>query len=67
MAYYAVINGNLVTNTILSDTKENAELATMATCIEFTTENPVGIGWTYDGTTFTPPANIPAPVEEPTE
>ena len=57
MVYYATINGNLVTNVILANTKEDAELATGATCIEYTTENPAGIGWTWDGTNFIVPVS----------
>lgn len=56
MTYFAVLNGNnLVTNTIIADTKENAELATMTTCIEFTAKNPAGIGYTWDGINFLAP------------
>jgi hypothetical protein len=67
MANYAVINGNIVTNTILAETKEDAELATGLTCIEYTTENPAGIGWTWDGTNFVAPAIEVIETEEPTE
>jgi len=55
MATYAVISGNTVTNVIVADTQAYAELATGATCVEYTNANPAGIGWTYDGTTFTAP------------
>ena len=54
MATYAVISGNTVTNVIVADTQADAELATGATCVEYTNSNPAGIGWTWDGTTFTP-------------
>jgi hypothetical protein len=62
MKNFAVISGATVTNVIVADTKENAELATNLECIEYTDKNPAGIGWTWDGTTFTAPV-----VEEPTE
>jgi hypothetical protein len=53
MAKYAV--GNPVQNLILADTKEIAELITGQSCIEYTDETPVNIGWTYDGTQFINP------------
>jgi hypothetical protein len=62
MANYAVIKDGIVDNVIVADTKEIAETVTGLTCIEYTDENPAGIGWSYDGTTFTAPV-----VEEPTE
>lgn len=57
MATYAVMSGNTVSNVIVADDKETAETATNATCIEYTSENPAGIGWTYDEATgkFTNP------------
>jgi hypothetical protein len=58
MANFAVMSGTTVTNIIVAETKENAELVTKSECIEYTDENPAGIGWTYDGTNFV------APIEE---
>jgi hypothetical protein len=55
MSTYAVIKNNEVINTIVADSKEIAEEATNEICIEYTLENPVGIGWSYDGVSFTPP------------
>ena len=55
MATYAVISGDTVTNVIVADTQADAELVTGATCVEYTDSNPAGIGWTWDGTTFTAP------------
>lgn len=55
MANYAVIENGIVTNTIVADTKEIAEEVTSLTCVEYTEENPAGIGWTYNGTTFEQP------------
>ena len=55
MATYAVILDNTVTNVIVADTQADAELATNSTCVEYTDSNPAGIGWTWDGTTFTAP------------
>jgi hypothetical protein len=51
MSNYAVLSGNTVSNIIVADDKETAETATNATCIEYTSENPAAIGWTYDETT----------------
>lgn len=55
MAFFAVLNNNNVVNTIVADSKEIAEAATNATCIEYDSENPAYIGGTYNGTTFFPP------------
>jgi len=56
MANYAVIQNDKVVNVIVCDSKEIAEQVTNLTCIEYTEENPAGIGWTYDGTSFINPA-----------
>ena len=55
MAIYAVLSGDSVANVIVADTKETAEYITGTTCIEYDETNPAGIGWTWDGTTFTAP------------
>ena len=57
MATYAMMSGNFVTNVIVADDKEATEQALKCVLIEFTNENPAGIGWTYDPetNTFTPP------------
>lgn len=62
MATFAVIESNKVTNIIVADTKEVAETVTGLTCVEYTEEDPVGIGWTYNGSTFDRPL-----MEEPNE
>jgi hypothetical protein len=62
MANYAVIENGTVTNTIIADTKEIAEQVTGFACVEYTEENPAGIGYTYDGENFVAPV-----VEESTE
>ena len=63
MANYAVVNNQLVVNTILADSQEIAEQCNPGfICVEYTAESPAGIGWTYDGTNFIAPV-----VEEPTE
>ena len=45
-----------VTNLIVADTKETAEQITGFMCIEYTDVHSVGIGWTYNGSTFEQPA-----------
>jgi hypothetical protein len=55
MATFAEIQDGVVTNVIIADTKEIAELVTGLTCVEYTDSNPAGIGWTYDGTKFIAP------------
>ena len=52
MAKFAVMNDDTVIEVIVANSKEDAELATNAICIEYDDNNPAGIGWTYDGTTF---------------
>ena len=64
MPTFAMMSGNTVDNIIMADDKQATEAALRCTLIEFTPENPAGIGWNYDPETgvFT------APVEaEPTE
>lgn len=53
MSLFAVLDSNnMVINTIIADTKEIAETATGATCIEFNETNPTGFGYVWDGETF---------------
>jgi hypothetical protein len=56
MATFAIINDNIVEDVIVADTKEIAEEVIGRTCIEYTDENPAGIGWTYADGVFTAPA-----------
>jgi hypothetical protein len=69
MATFAVIESNKVTNVIVADTKEIAETITGLTCVEYTEENPAGIGWGYDGSTFDRPRSTfdHSLMEEPNE
>lgn len=64
MATFAMMNGNSVINVIVADDKEATEAALNCKLIEYTLENPAGIGWSYDEVTgkFNPPV-----IEEPTE
>lgn len=57
MRNFAVINGDMVSNIIVADTLEIAELVTGSKCVEYTEENPAGIGWSYiDGAFVAPQA-----------
>ena len=60
MATFAVMGGNIVTNVIVADTLEEASV--IGPCIQYTKENPAGIGWIYDEATGTFSAPV---VEEP--
>ena len=69
MATYAMMSGNTVSNVIVADDKEATEAALNCTLIEYTPENPAGIGWTYDETTgtFTAPIVEELITEEETD
>ena len=68
MATYAVMGGNTVSNVIVADDPQDASNVMGAPLIEYTAENPAGIGWTYDEETgrFTPPEPV-APVDAATQ
>jgi hypothetical protein len=57
MATYAVMSGTSVSNVIVADDPQDASKVLGAELIEYTPENPAGIGWVYDQETgrFTPP------------
>lgn len=48
MANYAVIDDNVVCNIIVADSKNIVEEMTGKSCIEYTDEYPLGIGWYWD-------------------
>lgn len=48
MAYFAVLSGNIVNNVIVANTLEDAQLVVGSQCIEYTDENPAGIGYIYN-------------------
>ena len=48
MATFAMMSGNTVDNIIVADDKKATEAALNCTLIEYTAENPAGIGYTYD-------------------
>jgi hypothetical protein len=51
MATYAMMVDNTVENIIMADDKEATEAALNCVLIEFTSDNPAGIGWSYDAET----------------
>lgn len=55
MPDFAVIENNVVINTIVANDQATAESTTEKMCIEYTDQNPAGIDWTWDGTYFIPP------------
>jgi hypothetical protein len=65
MATYAMMSGNSVSNVIVADDKEATEAALNCTLVEYTPENPAGIGWTMgeDGK-FYPPIENPEGLTE---
>jgi hypothetical protein len=58
MANYAVIEDNIVINTIIAESKEIAEQISEQTCIEYTDENPAIIGLGYSDGIFEQPSAI---------
>jgi hypothetical protein len=60
---FAVLSGNIVSNVIIADTNEDAELVSDGPCVEYTSENSAGIGWSYDSET----GLFSAPVEKQPE
>ena len=60
MGTYAVMGGNVVSNVIVADDPQDASNVLGAQLIEYTSENPAGIGWTYDAETgrFNPPVPV---------
>jgi len=57
MPTFAMMSGDTVDNIIMADDKEATEQALRCTLIEFTPDNPAGIGYIYDAETgkFNPP------------
>lgn len=47
MKRFAVILGNIVSNIIVAETKEDAE-SVVSNCVEITEDIETSIGWTYD-------------------
>ncbi len=66
MKTFAIVTSNTVSNIIMADNKEETELALNCVLIEYTTDNPAGIGWTYDvesGRFIGPPLLLEMPEE----
>lgn len=55
MAYFAIVENDVVTNVIVADNKELAETITGLTCIQYNDVQDAGIGWAYDGSKFIAP------------
>jgi hypothetical protein len=62
MATFAMMSGDTVSNIIVADDKEATQEALGCVLIEYTPDNPAGIGWVYD-----PDTNTFAPPEQPAE
>lgn len=66
MATFAVMSGDTVSTVIVADNKEQCEAELGVVLIEYTPQNPAGIGWIYDEATgtFTAPVVVEPVVEE---
>ena len=62
MATFAILTGNSVTQVIIADDQATALAVSPkgVTAIEYTVENPAGIGWKYDESTkkFVQPVEV---------
>lgn len=65
MAKFAQISGNVVANIVIGDSKEELESLFGGEFVEYTEENPAGVGWFFDKETgeFTNPF-VPEVIEE---
>jgi hypothetical protein len=52
MPKYSVIFNNKVVNSIVAESKEDAELLTKLTCVEQNESFPYGINYIFDGTNW---------------
>lgn len=50
MALFAVIENGIVTNLIVADSLNDAQIATDSICIEYTYDNPASIGDKFEET-----------------
>jgi hypothetical protein len=55
MATYIVLNNDKVENLIIAETLEIAEQLTQKSCVLHKDNQPVSIGWMYDGVNFIAP------------
>lgn len=70
MATFAMMAGNTVSNIIMADNKEATEAALHCRLIEYTNENPAGVGYTYNeetGIFIAPIIEEETPEEQPEE
>ena len=63
MAVFGVLNSTSITNVIVADTLEIAEMVTGVDCVEIPEGSFAGIGWTYANGKFVAP--IEPTIEEP--
>lgn len=64
MATFAMMSGNTVSNVIVAEDKAATEAALGCTLVEYTADNPAGIGWTMDKDgKFHPPVVEEVPAE----
>lgn len=54
--FFAVIQDNIVVNTIVADTLAIAQDVTGLSCVEYSEDDTPQIGFGYDGTVFEQPA-----------
>jgi hypothetical protein len=57
MAIFAEITDGIVTNIIVADNIEFLNSISNKLFVEYTDDNPAGIGWTYNGSTFHQPTS----------
>jgi hypothetical protein len=55
MGIWAIINNDVVENTIVAESKEIAELVTGKSALEITSDFQVGINWFLENGTWFPP------------
>lgn len=65
MPNYAVIENNVVINTMIADNKNIAEQITEKTCVEFDESNVAHIGLSYLNNNFEQPEPIIIEIEDP--
>jgi len=63
MKTFAVVENNTVINIIVG-VEDEVVAANPTKYVEYTKENPAGIGWTFDGTNFIAPIEPEKVIEE---
>jgi hypothetical protein len=59
MPLFLVIENNKIINSILADSKEDAEMATKLQCFELNSDFPYGVGWVYENDTWVDKSLLP--------